>query len=276
MEAIRDGVADERMARLFRLFGATGKLEAATLGFKETAIGLAKLTGVGLGEAERAAVSAMLMYGDAEERTLTFPEFTKLVLKIIAASPGDMSINEIADAMLEFEAETLALTTSELEELDRYEKDFAKRIEDENAAREEADISDALKYTRLLRLFELWDVDRDGKIDFGELVLGLRRFQQTTSLEETMAVAILLMNDFDANRDAMLEGRDFARFLSRYADKIKVDLHELIDDLICYTALRGDNAAEKMYVESIKAQAARDVKRVEHIADAVKDASALV
>ena len=276
MEAIRDGVADERMARLFRLFGATGKLEAATLGFKETAIGLAKLTGVGLGEAERAAVSAMLMYGDAEERTLTFPEFTKLVLKIIAASPGEMSFNEIADAMLEFEAETLALTTSELEELDRYEKDFAKRIEDENAAREEADISDALKYTRLLRLFELWDVDRDGKIDFGELVLGLRRFQQTTSLEETMAVAILLMNDFDANRDAMLEGRDFARFLSRYADKIKVDLHELIDDLICYTALRGDNAAEKMYVESIKAQAARDVKRVEHIADAVKDASALV
>ena len=277
LEALRDGLADERMARLFRLFGAKGNLQSATLGFKEIAIGLVKMTGVGLGEAENAAVGAILQYsGDANERTLNFNEFTNLVLKIIAASPGGLSFSEIADTMLDMEAETLALSTSELEELERFEKNFEKKLEDEKVAREEAEVEDAIKYSRLVRLFELWDLDVDGFIDFGELVLGLRRFQQTTSMERTMTEAILLMNDFDSNRDAMLGIRDFAKFLTAYAHKISANLDDLIDELIVYTALRGDDATEKLYIESVKAQATRDVKRVEHIADAVRDASALI
>jgi len=120
---------------------------------------------------------------------------------------------------------------------------------------------DALSYSRTSKLFEQWDTDNSGTIDFQELLVGLRKYQRavmrnsfnaTNSNVATNASmmadveknALLVMgHDNDSNQE--LDKEEFAVAMVDYAEIINVDLHELID-FMCAVASQQESQADKV------------------------------
>ena len=67
---------------------------------------------------------------------------------------------------------------------------------------------------RLHRLFELWDQDQTGKVDFKELCLGLKSLDKDTAIEDIAADAARAIIAFDADSDQMLSRKEFSDFMN--------------------------------------------------------------
>lgn len=219
---------DERMQALFVLFD---KDADATVDFKEVAVGLYPLT-KNMGEAAKNAAGLLLMVDKDDQRELTYEQFVKLMLAVSGAF--GMTFDELADQL------TLALANAADQDVDESflkeimvaEEAYAKAAEKRKEEDERKRTLDALSYSRTQKLFELWDANHDGTIDFHELLSGLRRYQKSAmgskSLQDAERDALMIMGH-DKDRNQALDPEEFAYAMSNYADAVGTSLHELID-----------------------------------------------
>lgn len=232
-----DALHDPRMDSLFVLFDRNGD---GSVSFKEVACGLYHLT-KDMEESAKATTSLLLMMDVDDKRVLVFEQFAKLILAVAAAA--ETSFEEVANEL------TLALSAPESKKFDREtmraltlaERDYKKARERANAEKAQAKIMDALSYGRTLRLFDLWDANGDGYINFEELFAGLQRYQAAAAKEngviiDAEQVAMQLMA-LDTDGDHSLDREEFATAMVTYADAMRTDLHQLIDFMCVVTAL---------------------------------------
>mmetsp|Transcript_37246 Transcript_37246/g.81099 ORF Transcript_37246/g.81099 Transcript_37246/m.81099 type:complete len:450 (-) Transcript_37246:83-1432(-) len=258
-EIFRTALTDERMVALFTLFDVNND---NAVEFKEVALGLYKMTD-DMEESSRAALAALLMYDEDENKTLDYVEFTKLVLNVISTAPDDVSFDEMIDDMLKAAAMPAVMSEEDLAMLVVADEMQKAVMELEETAREIAEVVDAVQYGRMQRLFDLWDLDHDGSIDFSELALGMRKFQEAKDMEDTIAETVAAMLTFDENDDQKLDRVEFAVFLAKYAQAAEIDLHELIDFMVVASALKDNSEAEKAYIKRIGAEASEEIKAIE-------------
>jgi Ca2+-binding EF-hand superfamily protein len=238
---------DPRMKALFVLFD---KDADATVDFREVAIGLYPLTNCMEASAKNAA-GLLLMMNKDDRRVMSYEQFAKLIMGVAAAM--QMCFDELADQL------TLALTNGSdvseevmaeiLVEEEAYEAALAKK-QQESA---EKKTMDALSYSRTQKLFQLWDANGDGDIDFQELLTGLRKYQKsamgTTNQQEVERDALMIMgHDKDSNQT--LDTEEFAWAMSNYAEAIKTDLHELIDFMCVVSSQEDTTAYETFYTQA--------------------------
>ena len=106
---------------------------------------------------------------------------------------------------------------------------------------------------RMQRLFDLWDDDHNGFIDFAELTLGMRKFNECwADLDSSIAESQKAIKHFDKDQDGKLNRDEFADMLYEFADKADVDVHRLIDFMVVQSALRDKHEDEQAYVNSLK------------------------
>lgn len=240
-----DTLSDPRMMSLFVLFDKDGD---STVDFKEVACGLYHLT-KSMEESAKATTGLLLMMDKDDKRVLGYEQFAKLILAIAAAA--NSSFDEVADDLtLALTSEDAELDAEVLRELTIADEAYAQARDREREEKEHKKVMDALSYRRTTRLFDLWDANGDGTIDFEELVTGLRRYQQACNGEQTAEdvekAAMALMSE-DANGDQSLDREEFAYAMVNYADAMNTDLHELIDFMCVVAALGDDSDYEKAY-----------------------------
>ena len=225
-----DSLSDPRMMTLFRLFDIDGD---GSVSFKEVACGLYHLT-KDMEESAKATTGLLLMLDKDDQRVLGFQQFAKLILAI-AATTG-ITFDEVADDL------TLALTSDEaeldeevLERLTLADEEYVKAREQEhklNQHREEVLSMDPLSYNRSVRLFDMWDANGDGTIDFDELYDGLCKYHAAAKDDrderEIEMIAKKLMEHQDVDGNELLDRDEFACAMVKYAGFVDADLHELI------------------------------------------------
>jgi hypothetical protein len=124
---------------------------------------------------------ALLMCTDGgEERVLDYPQFSSLLLNVVAA--GSLNFHEVANSMtLTFCKDDVSRT--DLTDLfvgnDMYRA--AVETPDNGISTNQSEVVDALQYGRMSRLFDLWDMDHSGDLDFEEVVLGFSKYHGCTS-----------------------------------------------------------------------------------------------
>jgi hypothetical protein len=119
--------------------------------------------------------------GDREHRTLDYSQFSSLILNVAAA--GSLNFHEICNSM------TLSyckndVTWTDLSDLFVHDDTFLASASDCEIHSEGFHRSrgtqdpnlDAVQQGKLNRLFDLWDMDHSGDLDFEEVVLGFRKF----------------------------------------------------------------------------------------------------
>jgi Ca2+-binding EF-hand superfamily protein len=233
-----DALSDPRMMSLFVLFDRDGD---SAVSFKEVACGLYHLT-KSMEESAKATTGLLLMMDKDDKRVLVYEQFAKLILAIAAAA--HTTFDEVADDL------TLAMTAEGADELDPEvlraltiaDEEYTQARDAEKAEKEQRKVLDALSYGRTLRLFDLWDANGDGTIDFDELFVGLRRYQAAANSDaderEVEEICKALMEQ-DVDGDQSLDREEFAAAMVNYADAMNTDLHQLIDFMCVVTAL-GD------------------------------------
>jgi Ca2+-binding EF-hand superfamily protein len=228
-----DSLSDPRMKDLFVLFDREGN---NYISFKEVACGLYHLTN-NMEESAKATTNLLLMLDKDDTRRLDYPKFAKLILAIAATS--NASFDEVADDL------TLALTANDggidpkaLRLLTIADEAYAEAREKEKGLKKSIKNLDPFSYQRVLRLFDLWDSDKSGTLDFSELFDGLRRYQAASNnghSRESVEKGVKMLMDGDVNGDHLLDREEFAVSIMKYAEAVGTDLHELID-FICVIA----------------------------------------
>lgn len=234
-----DSLSDPRMMTLFRLFDIDGD---GSVSFKEVACGLYHLT-KDMEESAKATTGLLLMLDKDDQRVLGFQQFAKLILAI-AATTG-ITFDEVADDL------TLALTSDDVEldeevlnQLTLADEEYVEAREQErklNQHREEVLRMDPLSYNRSVRLFDMWDANGDGTIDFDELFDGLCKYhaaaKDNRDKDEIEMIAKKLMEHQDIDGNELLDRDEFACAMVKYAGFVEADLHELIDYMCVVTSL---------------------------------------
>ena len=150
-EILRSALTDDRMVALFNLFDVNNDNDVE---FKEVALGLFKMTD-DMEASSRAALAALLMYDEDENKTLDYVEFTKLVLNVISTSPDDVGFDEMIDEMLKAAAMPAIMSEEDLAMLVVADEMQKAVTELEETASEIATVVDAVQYGRMQRLFDL-------------------------------------------------------------------------------------------------------------------------
>jgi Ca2+-binding EF-hand superfamily protein len=231
-----ESLNDPRMQTLYELFDVDGD---GSVSFKEVACGLYHFTN-NMQESARATTGLLLMLDKDDQRVLGLQQFAKLILAV-AASSG-ITFDEVADDL------TLALTSEDhvlgeevLRELTLADAEYAKVRDMERHSQLVAGI-DPLSYNRCLRLFDLWDADGDGTLNFDELFQGLCKYHNAARDGKDVndvKKAVRRLLEQDVNGDQLLDRDEFACAMISYADTMGTDVHGLIDFMCVATAL-GD------------------------------------
>ena len=221
---------DTRMQHLFFLFD---KDSDANVDFKEVALGLYPLT-KNLGEAAKKAAGLLLMVDRNDQRELSYEPFVRLILAVAAAF--GMTFDELADQLTYELAQSSgpAIDSSVMEEIVVVEEAYTKAFDERKEEDQRKKTVDALSYKRTQKLFELWDENRDGSIDFSELLHGLRRYQKAVMGNTSLAAAerdALMIMGHDDDHNQTLDPEEFGYAMFNFAEKIGTTLHELIDFL---------------------------------------------
>lgn len=230
-----DSLSDPRMKDLFDLFDSDGK---GYVSFKEVACGLYHLTN-NMEESAKATTNLLLMLDKDDTRKIEYPKFAKLILAIAATS--NASFDEVADDL------TLALTAGD-GEIDRRalniltiaDEAYAEARHKEKTLKRSVKSIDPFSYQRVLKLFDLWDADNSGTLDFDELFDGLRRYQAASNnghSVESVEDGVKKLMEGDVDGDQQLDREEFAVSIMKYATAVGTDLHELIDFICVITGL---------------------------------------
>jgi len=190
-------------------------------------------------ESAKATTNLLLMLDKDDARKLDYPKFAKLILAIAATS--NASFDEVADDL------TLALTSGDtvmdnhaLKILTIADEAYAQAREKEKSLKRSIKSLDPFSYQRVLKLFDLWDADNSGTLDFDELFDGLRRYQAASNnghTKEEVEKGVEMLMEGDIDGDQQLDREEFAVSIMKYADTVGTDLHELIDFICVITGL---------------------------------------
>ena len=134
-----------------------------------------------------------------------------------------------------------------------------------DAVKEEMMVIDALQYGKTQKLFDLWDADKNGFIDFNELLLGMRKFQGVMDMNESVERAALVMLGFDQDSNQKLDRQEFARAIVNFASAMDVELHELIDFMIAVTALEENSDFEKAHADAVSKTVSGDIQDIQQL-----------
>jgi len=247
---------DPRMMELFVLFD---KDNTSSVDFKDVAIGLYRLTD-SMQDAQRQAAALLLMMDVDDKRTLIYEQFAKLIMAMTAIS--GMGFDVMYEQLKEALNSEKLVPEEFLNELRVTEQELDLARNNIGKKEVEKKTLDALSYSRTTKLFEQWDTDKSGTIDFQELLVGLRKYQRAVTtdsytntnksvtnnaslLADVEKNALMVMgHDADSNQE--LDKEEFAYAMSQYADLIHVDLHELID-FMCAVASRSETQEAMEY-----------------------------
>lgn len=273
-QAYHKATHDERMKALYKLFDFT---HDGQVSFKEVVLGLYKLTDEIEGTTSKAAVEALLVMEANDSRSLTYEQFGKLIMNVVAAHPDDVKFEDIADKLTKLAAEPHVFDADNVQHLFAMDKTLQTVVEKMKAAGSELSppgSSDSktdtdsnefvlslsgVEMIKANRLFDMWDLDHDDKVNFQELSLGLRKFQETTAMDDCIHESVTIMNKFDATHEGRLGRSEFAQFLVTFAQQAKQQKNttstflDLVDFMIVTTALKTNSDAEKAYIESLSA-----------------------
>ena len=106
-----------------------------------------------------------------------------------------------------------------------------------------------VELSKVHRLFGMWDLAGDGFVSTSELALALRKFQVTTSYQDTVKESIKILDNFDHDEDGKLNKVEFADFMKNFSDTTEAVFLELLDFMIVTTALVDNTDAEKAYMD---------------------------
>merc|ERR1719223_784568 len=174
----------------------------STVDFKEVAIGLYKLSN-NMEDSAKNAAALLLMMDKNDERVLTYETFAKLIMSVAAAS--NLTFDELADQLTLALTDKSELSEEVMNEIIMVEENLEKiqQAQAENIERKKT--MDALSYSRTLKLFDLWDSNGDGSIDFKELLRGIRKYLKATHMSANIAEAekdalMIMGHDKDSNQ----------------------------------------------------------------------------
>jgi hypothetical protein len=183
------------------------------------------------------------------ERALDYDQFSELLLNVAIA--GNLIFDDVANSM------TLALskqggTKIELGALFLGDTMLKISLGENKSEQAEGNISDYMEYGRMCRLFDLWDLDHSGTLEFSEFALGMRKFQEAKDMDSTVDDTVAAMMSFDSDGDQQLDKEEFARFLVQFAASSNVPVSDLIDFMVVSSSLKNNSEAEANYIASIK------------------------
>jgi Ca2+-binding EF-hand superfamily protein len=249
---------DPRMMELFFLFD---KDQDSTVDFKEVALGLYQLCD-DMEDAQRKAAGLLLMMDENDQRVLTYEQFAKLIMAMTAALA--LSFDETYEQLKEGLKNSKPISEDILNELQVTQQTLKTARDKVKKETEAKKTLDALSYGRTSLLFDLWDLDKSGTIDFQELLTGLRKYQRavlnnsfnnnsainkTNLLAEVERDALMVMgHDKDSNQE--LDKEEFAHAMANYAEAIGTDLHELIDFMCVVSSQSETTEYETMYSDA--------------------------
>ena len=101
-----------------------------------------------------------------------------------------------------------------------------------------------LEFGKLDRLFDLWDTDHNGTLDLQEIALGMRKFQQSKSLDATAQASVDALTSCDKNGDGKLDRHEFALLVRKLSVICDTDVSRLVDFMVVRAALMDTNEEE--------------------------------
>ncbi|KAL3910960.1 MAG: hypothetical protein SGILL_007477 [Bacillariaceae sp.] len=254
----RSMLNDPRMMELFFLFD---KDKDSTVDFKEVALGLYSLCD-DMEDAQRKAAGLLLMMDENDQRVLTYEQFAKLIMAMAAASATPFGV--MHEQLKEGIQNEKPVSEDILKEIQTTQLQLEKARDQVKSELEAKKTLDALSYGRTSVLFELWDLDHSGTIDFQELLTGLRKYQRaalqnsfnnnsttnsTNLLADVERDALQIMgHDKDSNQE--LDKEEFAHAIANYAEFIGTELHELIDFMCVVSSQSETSEYETMYSDA--------------------------
>jgi len=134
-------------------------------------------------------------------------------------------------------------------------------LDDNKHEKTESEIEDALEYGRMSRLFDLFDLDHSGTLEYSEFALGMRKFQEAKDIDTTVEETMAAMVAYDTNNDQKLDRKEFAEFLVHFAEASDVSISELIDFMVVTSSLRDNSEAEEKYIASIKDRTINEIRQ---------------
>jgi Ca2+-binding EF-hand superfamily protein len=283
-----DALADERMRALFHEFDMDGD---GGVSFVEVALGLFKMTH-NMEESAKVAVKLLCMLDRNDTRELNFGQFARLIMNFCAA--GEFKFDDVADDLTLLICQPVVVTEAELAELIIVDAVYNMAIDMQEAAEEEEEVIDTLSYGRMHKLFDLWDENHDGFIDvriicsrclgsfclasqishsiidfscsqFEELLKGMRQYQTTLAIDESIQRAAQALLAFDDDGNQKLDREEFAHALTKFAKAADVDIHEFIDFLVVTSALSENDVIESAYIHAISEQATAEIKLIQNL-----------
>jgi Ca2+-binding EF-hand superfamily protein len=256
----REAELDPRMMALFMLFDKDGD---GSINFPEVAIGLYQLT-QDMEVASQAALEMLLMMENNDERVLDYSKFSRLMFAV-AASAGK-TVDEISDDLtLSLLSQPVVMTSSDLDVLIVADECYELVKDVSDLMTEEVMVMDALEYAKTQKVFDMWDQDKNGFIDFQELLQGMRKFQGAMEMDESVERAAFLMLGFDENSDQKLDKPEFARAIVSFAKAMEVDLHDLIDFMCLVSAMKENSEYEKEYAKLILQVASAEIQQMQQL-----------
>eukprot|EP00545_Synedropsis_sp_CCMP1620_P004956 CAMPEP_0119013660 /NCGR_PEP_ID=MMETSP1176-20130426/8697_1 /TAXON_ID=265551 /ORGANISM="Synedropsis recta cf, Strain CCMP1620" /LENGTH=466 /DNA_ID=CAMNT_0006966765 /DNA_START=187 /DNA_END=1587 /DNA_ORIENTATION=+ len=234
-------------ARLVLIFQMMDSDQSGRVPFKEVVKHLFRFTSSADWDVGSNA-SVLLMMEKVNDRSQDVDEFLDFMLNFSAAVAGSVSFHDLANAMTFFSCRR-DVTDQDIKELFI---DDGKRFSALDA--DEAGFEDVVAYGKLHRLFQLMDEDNSGSLDHCELALGMRKFtsgndDMSKSMEECMA-AIQAVDD---DGDGLLDVREFAKLIAKFANKAQVEVHHLIDFMVVQASMKCNSEQEEAYLQAYRA-----------------------
>jgi hypothetical protein len=181
-----------------------------------------------------------------DQRVLSYEQFAKLMLAVSGAF--GMTFDELADQLtFELANQSTEINDTIMQEIMVAEEAYTKAAEQRKEEDQVKKTLDALSYSRTRKLFELWDANGDGTIDFQELLHGLRRYQKAAMGSKSLADAerdALMIMGHDQDRNQSLDPEEFAYAMSNYAEAVGTSLHELIDFMCVVSSESSSTVSE--------------------------------
>lgn len=100
----------------------------------------------------------------------------------------------------------------------------SKPVLDEEEERMEALVRG---WQMMVRLFEIWDLDKSGALDQEEIFSGVSRYCALNDISHNQEETLRIFNNVDNNQDRELDQREFAVFLKDFASSNNVPMDEM-------------------------------------------------
>ena len=255
-EDLFDLLTDQRMVELFKLFDNDG---SRSLSFPDVAKDLYQITR-DMDKKVSATMGVLLMIEKDDKRTLSYEEFGRLIMAIVATA--DSSFDEVSEDLMIAFSQSGAASQETLADLSVGVEAYQAAKDMEWEAQAEEDVVDALTYARLQKLFDLWDFDQSGDVTLSELSVGLKKFQSAAGIKDDAYQQAVSLLGFDTNGDKALGRHEFVHAMVHYSKAFNADLHELIDFMVVTTGLKQKNAMnfQRAYGKALISKTTRAVQ----------------